>query len=159
MAPAAAGRRVVVLGVGNLLMADEGAGVRCVQALERDGRLPADVVLIDGGTSTHELLEDLEGLDLLVIVDAIAGGAAPGQIVRLEGPRIPAAFSNKLSPHQHGINDLLASLALLGRAPKRVVLLGIVPAIIAVGDSLSPAIEAALAELGARVAAEVARAG
>ena len=109
--------RIVVLGVGNLLMSDEGAGVRCVERLEASGALPADVVTIDGGTSTHELLGDLEDLDLLVIVDAVATGGAPGSLVRLEGDRIPSAFSNKLSPHQHGINDLLATLTLLGRAP------------------------------------------
>jgi hypothetical protein len=65
--------RIVVLGVGNLIMGDEGLGVRCVERLEAAGALPAGVTVIDGGTSTHELLGDLEDLDLLVIVDAVAG--------------------------------------------------------------------------------------
>jgi hydrogenase maturation protease len=152
----ASARRVVVLGVGNLLMSDEGVGVRCAQRLEAEGRLPGDVRVVDGGTSTHELLEDLEDLDLLVIVDAVAAGGPPGRIVRLEGDGIPSAFSNKLSPHQHGINDLLATLKLLGRAPGRVVLLGVEPAVLALGDVLSPVVAAAVDELCARVAAEVA---
>ncbi|MBK9031314.1 MAG: hydrogenase maturation protease [Myxococcales bacterium] len=147
--------RVVVLGVGNLIMGDEGLGVRCVERLAAAGALPAGVVTIDGGTSTHELLEDLEDLDLLVIVDAIAGAGAPGTLVRLEGERIPAAFSNKLSPHQHGINDLLANLQLLGRSPARVVVHGATPARIALGLELSPEIEAVLPALAARVVAEV----
>jgi hydrogenase maturation protease len=146
----------VVLGVGNLLMGDEGVGVRCVERLEKEGRLPTGVSIIDGGTSTHELLEDLENLELLVIVDAVAGGAAPGSIVRLEGTSIPSAFSNKLSPHQHGINDLLASLRFLGRAPRRVVLLGIQPERVALGLELSPVVAAALPALCAQVGAEVA---
>lgn len=150
--------RVVVLGVGNVLMADEGAGVRCIERLEAAGALPAGVVAIDGGTSSHELLGDLEDLDLLVIVDAVASGGAPGSLIRLEGNRIPSAFSNKLSPHQHGINDLLATLTLLGRAPGRVVVHGVTPARIALGLELSPEVEAALPELAARVAAEVAAA-
>jgi hydrogenase maturation protease len=148
--------RVVVLGVGNLLMGDEGAGVRLIERLEAAGSLPAGVTAIDGGTSTHELYGDLEDLALLVIVDAVASGGPPGSLVRLEGERIPQAFSNKLSPHQHGINDLLATLRLVDRAPRRVVLLGITPAHIALGLELSPAVEAAMPALAAGVLAELA---
>ncbi len=149
-------RRVVVLGVGNLLMTDEGVGVRVAQRLEAPGALPDDVRVVDGGTSTHELLEDLEDLDLLVIVDAVAAGGPPGRIVRLEGDGIPSAFSNKLSPHQHGINDLLAALRLLGRAPARVVVHGMTPKRLELGMELSAEITEALPELAARVLAEVA---
>ncbi len=147
------GKRVV-LGVGNLIMGDEGLGVRCVEWL--DTRLPADVVAIDGGTSTNELLGDLEYLDLLVIVDAIVSNREPGSIVRLEGDRIPSAFSNKLSPHQHGINDLLANLALLDRSPARVVLLGVVPKTIALGLELSPEIASVIPVVGQLVLDELA---
>lgn len=153
--PGASARRIVVLGAGNLIMGDEGVGVRCVQRLEAERSLPPDVVILDGGTSTHELLEDLENLELLVIVDAVATGAAPGTLVRLEGDAIPSAFSNTLSPHQHGIHDLLATLLLLGRAPKRVVVLGATPVRIALGLELSPELTAVLPELAARVVSEV----
>jgi hydrogenase maturation protease len=147
--------RVVVLGVGNLIMGDEGVGVRCVQRLEGEGALPPGVTTIDGGTSTHELIDELENADLLVIVDAVASNGAPGTLVRLEGDRIPSAFSNKLSPHQHGINDLLATLALLGRSPAKVVLHGVTPLRIELGMDLSPEVESALPELVTRVASEV----
>jgi hydrogenase maturation protease len=147
--------KVVVLGVGNLLMADEGVGVRCVEALEREGGLPSCVRLVDGGTSTHELLEDLENLDLLVIADAVLAGQAPGTIVRLEGSAIPAAFSQKLSPHQHGINDLMATLTMLGRAPKRAVLLGVEPSSLTLSMELSPVVAPVLPTLVARVRAEL----
>jgi hydrogenase maturation protease len=155
MAPRSPTGRVVVLGVGNLIMGDEGVGVRCVERLEARGSLPDGVRLIDGGTSTHELLEDLENLDLLVIVDAVAAGGAPGRLVRLEGDDIPSAFSNNLSPHQHGLNDLLATLRFLGRSPARVVLWGVEPAKIELGMDLSPVVTAAMPELTARVIAEV----
>jgi hydrogenase maturation protease len=148
--------RTVVLGVGNTIMSDEGLGVRCVERLVASGALPEGVVAIDGGTSTHELLGDIYGVDLLVIVDAVVTGGAPGSLIRLEGDRIPSAFSNKLSPHQHGINDLLATLQLIGRAPGRVVLHGAMPASLELGMELSPTIEAVLPELAARVLAEVA---
>lgn len=147
--------KVVVLGVGNLLMSDEGLGVRCVLDLERAGGLPAGVRVVEGGTSTHELLEDLEDLDALVIVDAVAAKEAPGTVVRFEGSRVHAAFSNTFSPHQHGINDLLASLAFLGRAPRHVVLLGVQPERLALGMELSPTVEAVMPELTRRVHAEL----
>lgn len=147
--------RTVVLGVGNTIMSDEGLGVRCVERLVASGALPEGVVAIDGGTSTHELLGDIYGVDLLVIVDAVVTGGAPGSLIRLEGDCIPSAFSNKLSPHQHGINDLLATLQLVGRAPARVVLHGAMPASLELGMELSPTIEAVLPELAARVLAEV----
>lgn len=145
--------KIVVLGVGNVIMGDEGLGVRCVERLEPV--LPPGVTAIDGGTSTHELLADLEDCALLVIVDAAVTGGPPGSMIRLEGDAIPAAFSNKLSPHQHGINDVLATLRLLGRAPARVVVHGMEPARIALGLELSPEIEAALPALAAAVLAEL----
>jgi len=148
--------RTVVLGVGNVLMRDEGVGVRCVERLEREARLPPEVKVIDGGTSTHELLEDLENLDLLVIVDAILAGKPPGTIVHFEGDAVPARFSNKMSPHQHGINDLLAKLALLGRAPKRVVLIGVEPAQLELSLELSDEVAAVLPVLCDRVVEAIA---
>lgn len=152
-------KHIVVLGVGNVLMTDEGIGIKAVEVLERDGLLPEAVRIIDGGTSTHELLEDLENLDALVIVDAVASGREPGTIVRLEDEGIPSAFSNKLSPHQHGINDLLATLRLLGRAPRTVILYGVEPERLALGMELSPRLQAGLPQLVARVVEEIASLG
>ncbi len=146
---------VVVLGVGNLIMGDEGVGVRAVEALQASSRLPAHVRTIDGGTSTHELLEPLEHLDLLVILDAVVSDAPPGTIVRLDGDRITVAFSNRLSPHQHGINDVLAQLALLGRSPKRVLVFGVVPERIELDLALSEAVSAAIPRLCDQVVAAV----
>jgi hydrogenase maturation protease len=144
----------VVLGVGNTIMGDEGVGVRCVEWLAP--HVPPDVFVVDGGTSTHELLGDIEEAELLIIVDAIATTLPPGSNVRLEGDRIPSAFSNKLSPHQHGINDLLAALALLGKSPKRLVLFGIAPERIELGMELTAAVSAVVPEVGRRVLAELA---
>lgn len=149
-------KKVVVLGVGNLLMADEGVGIRCIETLEREKVLPEWVTLIDGGTSTHELLEDLENLDVLLIVDAVASGAAPGTVVRFEGHDIPASFSNKLSPHQHGINDLLATLRLLDRSPGKVILYGVEPARLELSMELSPLVASVVPTVVARVVEEIA---
>jgi hydrogenase maturation protease len=150
---------VVVLGFGNLLMADEGVGVHCIAALEAGYRFPAGVRCIDGGTSTEVLLEDLEDLDELILVDAVASGARPGSLVRLEGAEVPAAFTTVLSPHQVGVSDLLAELALLGRSPRRVVLFGVEPERIELDLELSPVVAARLPELCAEVVAELGRLG
>lgn len=148
-------QRIVVLGVGNLLMGDEGLGIRCVEAFEK---LPQrdNVRCVDGGTSTHELLEDLENLDALVILDAVASGKPPGTLVRLEGDDIPSAFSNKMSPHQHGINDLLATLKFLERAPGRVVLIGVEPSVMELSMELSPLVQGVMPSMVALVSKEVA---
>lgn len=148
-------RRIVVLGVGNLLLGDEGLGIRCVEAFERQSP-PDNVRCIDGGTSTHELLEDLENLDALVILDAVASGQPPGTLVRLEGDAIPSAFSNKMSPHQHGINDLLATLKFLDRAPGRVVLIGVEPSVMELSLELSPLVRGVMPSMVALVSREVA---
>jgi hydrogenase maturation protease len=136
-------------------MGDEGLGIRCVEAIEKLP-LPANVRCIDGGTSTHELLEDLENLGALLILDAVASGQPAGTLVRLEGDAIPSAFSNKMSPHQHGINDLLATLKLLGREPGCVVLIGVEPAIMKLSMELSPLVAGVMPEMIALVSKEVA---
>ena len=144
----------VVLGIGNTIMADEGAGVRCIEWLA--GRLPDDVLAVDGGTSTNELLEDLESAGIASnSIDVVVSREPPGTILRLEGDRIPSAFSNKLSPHQHGINDVLANLALLDRSPRRLVLFGIAPSKVELGMELSPEVAAVIPEVGRRVLEEL----
>ena len=77
--------KAVVLCVGNTIRADEGIGVRVVEALERDYCLPDGVVAIDGGTSSMEMLDDLSHLDFLLVIDAVNDGKPPGTLIRLAG--------------------------------------------------------------------------
>lgn len=146
---------IVLLGVGNVLMSDEGVGVHAVTALERDYDFSGDVRCVDGGTSTNELLGDVENVDHLIIIDAVIANRPPGTIVRLEDEEVPTAFTTKLSPHQVGISDLLATLTLLGRAPKHVVLLGVEPARLTLDLALSAPVAAIFPELCRRVLAEL----
>lgn len=151
--------QVVILGVGNVLMSDEGLGVHAVMALEQAYDFPPTVRCVDGGTSTQELLGDLEDLDHLIIVDAVNFNAAPGAMIRLEGAQVPQAFTTKFSPHQVGISDLLAMLTFSGHAPKRVVLLGVQPAVLQLGMTLSPIVAPRVGELCALVLAELSQLG
>lgn len=151
--------RIVVLGVGNVLMADEGVGVHAVTALEKGWVLPDDVRCVDGGTSTQELLGDLENVEHLIVLDAVRAGRAPGDLVRLEGDAVPRAFTTKLSPHQVGISDLLATLTFMGRAPGSVLLLGVEPARLELDLSLSDVVAPRVPELCRQVVAELTRLG
>ncbi len=139
--------RIVVLGVGNILLSDEGIGVRAVEKLQRDYDLPPEVVVIDGGTTGMEMLEDLSNADHLIIVDAVRGGKAPASIVRLADEQVPVFFKTKLSPHQIGLSDVLATLEFIGEAPGGVTVIGVEPVSLETGMALSPQVEARPPEL------------
>jgi hydrogenase maturation protease len=139
--------RVVILGIGNLLLSDESVGVRALEALRDGYDVPPEVTLIDGGTSGMELLEDLEDVDLLIVLDAVFAKRAPGSFIRLSGDEVPVFFRRMLSPHQVGLSEVLASLDLLGRAPREVVVLGVQPLTFATGMDLSAPVAARLPEL------------
>ena len=129
--------KILVLGIGNLLLQDEGAGVRVVEEFERKYVPPAGVELLDGGTSGIELLQYIQGKDHLIILDVVKSGNPPGTIIRLEGEDVPALFQKRISPHQLGLSDLLAVAQLTGRMPGRVVLFGIEPKSIETGLEMS----------------------
>lgn len=150
--------RIVVLGVGNILLTDEGVGVRVVEALAAAGGLPPAVELVDGGTCGMELLEQLEDLDALIVVDCVRCGRPPATPVLLKGDDVPVFFKTKLSPHQVGLSDVLASLEFTGRAPRRTAIVGMQPVSMALGMELSPAVAERLPELVALTRGEIAEA-
>ncbi|MDW8327263.1 MAG: HyaD/HybD family hydrogenase maturation endopeptidase [Anaerolineales bacterium] len=152
--------RALVLGVGNILEKDEGLGVRAVEWLQANVRFPAngqEVMLLDGGTSGLELLGYLEGVDHLIVLDAIDADKASGELIALEGDAVPAFLRFKVSPHQVGVHDLLVAAKLLGCAPPTIAVLGLQPESLGVGLELSPTIAARI-ELLARRALEQLRA-
>ena len=97
-------KRVVVLGVGNILLADEGVGVHAVEALRAEYQVPAEVTLIDGGTSAMELLEDLEGLDLLIILDAVRASRRIRSVWPKYLPRSISSATRRARPSSSGLN-------------------------------------------------------
>lgn len=146
IAPAQAPRpgRAVLLGVGNILLTDEGVGVRAIERFEREFELPDNVTVLDGGTSAMEMLDDLEDLDLLVVVDCVRVGKAPGSVVVLTEDEVPAFFRQRLSPHQVGLSDVFATMLLIGRAPRAIVVIGVQPIEISLSMELTPQVEAAM---------------
>lgn len=119
-------------------MSDDGVGVQIVQRLEAEYAFPPGVTLLDGGTLGLDLLPHLEGVERLLIIDAMETGGPPGTIARLSEDEIPIAFETRLSPHQMGLKDLLAVSLLQGIKPPEMVLIGIQPANIELGMELSP---------------------
>jgi len=148
--------RAVVLGVGNIILTDEGAGVRAVEALERGWKLPENVLAIDGGTSGMEMIEELSNLDFLIVLDVVKTGAAPGTVVRIAGEEIPVFFRKKLSPHQIALPDVLASLELLDAMPKEIVVLGVEFISLELGLDMTPTVAEKVPVLAAMAAEELA---
>ncbi len=151
--------RVVVLGIGNVLMSDEGIGVHAVEALQAHYDLSAEVEVIDGGTCGMELLPDLQGADHLIVVDAVRAGQPEAGIVRLEGDDVPAFFKTKLSPHQVGLSDVMAALRFGGGEPGHVVLIGVKPVVLELSMELSPAVAARVDEVVGMVVSELSAIG
>lgn len=149
----------LVLGIGNLLLGDEGVGIRVVENLLARYRLPPEVEAIDGGTMGLELLPYLAGRRLLILLDAVRTGAAPGTVVQRELDDPAAFFREKISPHQIGIAEVLSVAMLTNELPGRILLIGVVPKEMATGLDLSPEIAARLPVMADMVATELTAAG
>lgn len=150
---------VLVLGAGNILLSDEGIGVRVVEALQDRYRLAQGVEVLDGGTCGMDLLDVIAGRDHLIIVDAVNTGSPPGTLVRLADKDIPAVFRTKSSPHQLGLAEVLALLNLLETAPRHVTVIGVQPQSLDIGLALSPLIESCLEDMLEMLTAELAAIG
>src|SRR5664279_2763515 len=136
--------KILVLGIGNLVMSDDGVGVKVVQHLQREYRFSENVEIMDGGTLGLDLLPKLEGIDHLIVVDAVETGRQPGTCVRLAGEELPIALETKVSPHQMGLKDLLSVAQLLGHSPGEMVLIGVQPGSIEMDTELTPEVDAVL---------------
>ena len=130
-------KKTLILGVGNYLQQDDGLSVHTIERLLNDERLPEDVNVVDGGTCGLDLLQYLEGVQNLILLDAIHAHREPGTIIRLTGEEVPAYFAMKISPHDIGLPDLMATAKLRDLYPEQVVVLGIEPETIDFGIELS----------------------
>ncbi|MDD5035186.1 MAG: HyaD/HybD family hydrogenase maturation endopeptidase [Methylococcaceae bacterium] len=144
---------ILVLGIGNLLWADEGFGVRVVQALQQTHEFPPRVSLLDGGTSGLALIPPVQEADSLIIVDAVDFHLAPGTMVELRDEEVPAYLgAKKMSLHQVSFQEVLALCQLLGKSPARLLLLGVQPQTLDdYGGSLSPVVKQQIAPAMARI--------
>ncbi len=140
-------RHVLVLGVGNLLWADEGFGVRCAEALAAKYRSTDELVILDGGTQGLALVPDVARATHLILLDAVDVGVPPGSLVVARDSQVRGYIgSDKMSLHQAGLTDVLACVELMGKAPQRVTLIGVQPVELEdYGGSLTAPVRAQLA--------------
>lgn len=148
---------VLILGIGNVLWADEGFGVRCVETLARIRSLPDHVKLLDGGTQGLYLLPFLEEADVLLVFDAVDYGLQPGTLKIVEGDEVPRFLgAKKMSLHQTGFQEVIATSQLMGYCPETLILIGCQPEELEdyggglrdiVADQIMPAIEVGLQKL------------
>jgi hydrogenase maturation protease len=117
---------IAVLGMGNLVHADDGVGIHAIHCLQRDPRVMPDVVLLDGGTQGLSLAAHIAGFQKLLVIDAVDAGQPPGTLVRYEGNALDG-LPGKPSVHQLGFADLMIAMKLLDEQPPELVVLGVQP--------------------------------
>jgi hydrogenase maturation protease len=134
-------KKTTVLGVGNLLLSDEGVGVHVVKRLMQMA-LPPGVGVIDGGVSGLGLVGVVAGTDRLIIIDAVKGGGPPGSIYRFEIEDLAQyPCTSQMSVHEIGVRDVLRLSGLVGQAPKTTII-GLEPKSMEMGMELTPEIQA-----------------
>jgi hydrogenase maturation protease len=136
----------LVLGLGNLVHCDDGAGVRAIEALQLDSRVPRGVELLDGGTQGLALLSHISGVRRLIVLDAIDTELPAGTLMRFEGDAF-RGLPGKASVHQLGFADLMIALHLLGKCPDEIVVFGVQPGSTEWGTDLTPAVRLAIPAL------------
>ena len=152
--------RVLILGIGNLLWADEGFGVRAVEALNASHEFSGNVTLMDGGTQGIYLVQHIRDTDILIVFDAVDYGLPPGTMKLVEGEDVPKFLgAKKMSLHQTGFQEVLAMAEMMGDYPAHVFLIGVQPVELEdyggslrdeVKAQIDPAIKEALRYLAAR---------
>jgi hydrogenase maturation protease len=148
---------VLVLGIGNLLWADEGFGVRCVEHLVAEWEVPEGVTVMDGGTQGLYLLPYVQGAKRLIVFDAIDYGLPPGTMKRVEGDEVPRFMgAKKMSLHQTGFQEVIAAADLTGQLPEALLLIGVQPEELEdYGGSLRPVVKARLDDAVAMAVAQL----
>ena len=151
--------KTAILGVGNILLKDEGIGVRVVRQLEQEYTFPPDIALIDGGTDGPHLTSLVADFDEIIVIDAVEGGENPGTLYRFALDQISFDVPTHLSIHQMGVLEALNEVKLLGKEPK-VTFIGVEPEDISPwGMDLSPVIEEKIPEIITLVLKELSERG
>lgn len=135
--------KVVVLGIGNVLLADEGIGVLAVKVLEEFFEVPSEnVELVDGGVGSFQLLPYIEKAKRLLVIDAIAKGSPPGTLHKFTKDTLPKQILEKLSIHEVSFLDILTLAEMRGFSPEELVVLGLEPESLEMRYGLSPSVKA-----------------
>jgi hydrogenase maturation protease len=152
-------KKILVLGVGNILYTDEGLGVKAVKQLEEMYDFSDNVSLMDGGTLGMKLMDSMMDSDYLIVVDAVLGGSDPASVYRLTGEDLRKSLGFNDSMHQTDLVDTLIYCELAGNRPETVVI-GMEPVDYhTMGLEVSPAVEERIPAMCGFVLDEIAAAG
>jgi hydrogenase maturation protease len=145
--------KVLILGIGNILMGDEGVGVEVIRALE-SAVLPETVQTLDGGTGSFLLLEPMQSAERVILIDATADGAKTGTIRRLR-PRFSTDYPRTLTAHDVGLKDLLDTFYLLGDGPDVTLFAVSIPPLQDLKIELSPELKKSVPKVAQMILEEV----
>jgi len=133
---------VLVLGVGNILLSDEGAGIRVVEEIQK-APLPDFIEVVDGATRGMELSDIMRGRKKVIIVDAVAAGAEPGAVFRFGPQQLEGLSMMSLSVHDIGVHEAIFHLRMTDELPEDIIFYGIQPGSLALREGLTPEVSAA----------------
>ena len=147
--------KVTVIGIGNTLMRDDGVGIEVIELLKQS-RLPSDVVvdIIDGGLAPDLSVMIEEGIDKLVIIDAIQAGGTSGTVYHFTADVLEKS-AHSGSPHNLGLKQSLALMKVIGILPPETIIIGVEPADMGFGNGLTPGVRAALPQIVEAVQKEI----
>ena len=146
--------KIIILGIGNLLLSDEGLGVHFVQMLDKDDLRYSNLEIVDGGISA-EFVSYIEDGCKLIVVDAIKGGREPGTVYCLSIDDVMAQSTSSPPSHEMGVIDSLKILKSIGIEPKETIIIGIEPKNLEPGLKLSPEVAEKFSELNGLVVEEI----
>jgi hydrogenase maturation protease len=133
-------KKILILGIGNILLKDEGVGVRVAETMMKM-ELPPDVEVMEGGVKGLDLIDYIEGRDKVVVVDAVKTGSPPGTLFRFTDKDLAAKKGIMRSAHGIDFSDVVAVSGFLGSKPEEIIFLGVEPADLGAGMELTPEIE------------------
>lgn len=150
-------KKVAVVGLGNILMSDDGFGVRVIEDLEKRGDLPEFVTLIQAETAGIAILPHVEGADVVIMVDAVDCDATYGEVKVFSDHDISAERGPVISMHEAGARDLVSAVRLSCPNVPRLILVGTRPKNVSFGMQMTPEVTAAVGKAVGIVVQEIAR--
>lgn len=142
---------ITLLGVGNILLSDEGLGVHVVREMEQEYTFTPEINIVDGGTMGMELLSYMRGMTKLLLVDAVNGGEAPGTIYEFPHQQTEAYFTDNISVHEVGMQDILRIRALQENPLEDATVIGVEPESLDIRLTPTETVQAVLPEVKQRI--------
>lgn len=144
---------ITLLGVGNILLSDEGVGVHVVNEMRQDYTFTPEINIVDGGTMGMELLSYMRGMKKLLLVDAVQGGEAPGTVYEFLHQETEIYFTEHISVHEVGMQDILRIRALQEDPLDDAVVIGVEPMSLDIGLEPTPLVQQAMPDMKQRIIA------